>query len=134
MERGVLVYVTLAKAGEQGYHLQGQSKLSNRRTGSFTIEKKTNPLQYKLQLPDYLEWKDEFSIEHLEPAVKDARQPEPPNHYAQTDWKNTLSILPLINDHNGTDEFVEIRIIACSNLARPQRTWRFGDRIDHQYY
>ena len=77
IEAGHLVYVKLAKPGHPGYHLNNQTKLSHRRCGPFTVEAKINDLRYRVRLPDYLQWKPEFSIEHLEPAVPGTRTPEP---------------------------------------------------------
>ncbi|OAA62369.1 Ribonuclease H-like protein [Cordyceps fumosorosea ARSEF 2679] len=68
LDVGDLVYVKLAKPGADGYHLNHQTKLSHRRAGPFPITKRISALRLELGLPSYLNWRPEFSIEHLEPV------------------------------------------------------------------
>lgn len=73
-----LVYVKLAKPGQDGYHLNNQTKLSHRRAGPFPISKVVSPLRLRLDLPPYLKWHPEISIEHLEPVHAATRPAAPP--------------------------------------------------------
>lgn len=78
LREGDLVYVRLAKPGHDGYHLHSQTKLSHRRTGPFPVLRKINSLRYKIELPNYLRWHLEISIEHLEPVPSGTRNALPP--------------------------------------------------------
>lgn len=90
-----LVYVKLAKRGQDGYHLDNQTKLSHRKVGPFPILEKISDLRYKIALPSYLKWRPEMSIEHLEPVVAGTRVALPPGGLHQ----------------EGTEKFIIDRIL-----------------------
>src|SRR5205809_185780 len=78
---GDLVWVKLAKPGQDGYHLANQTKLSHRKTGPFPVEKVIKPgRRFLVKLPPYLKWRPEISIANIEPVVPDPfdRDAEPP--------------------------------------------------------
>ncbi|PFH62963.1 hypothetical protein XA68_10714 [Ophiocordyceps unilateralis] len=78
IQPGDFAYVKLAKLGDDGYHLDSQTKLAHRRAGPFRILERISPLRFRLELPSHLRWKPEFSIEYLEPVPPSTREPLPP--------------------------------------------------------
>ncbi|TQW04488.1 retrotransposable element [Cordyceps javanica] len=105
---GDLVYVKLAKPGADGYHLNHQTKLSHRRAGPFPITKCISALRFELGLPSYLNWRPEFSIEHLEPVPAGTRTALPPGPVKSTDDKDT-------------DKYVIEKILAHRTVNRKQQ-------------
>lgn len=83
LQVGDFVYIKLAKKSNSGYHLNNQSKLSHRRVGPFQVKKCINALRSEIDLPYYLKWNPEISIEHLEPVYPGTREGEPPGPLIQ---------------------------------------------------
>lgn len=99
LDVGDYVYVRLAKPGHRGYHLNHQTKLTFRKTGPFRIAQKISPLKYKIELPSWLTWHPEMSIEHLVPASKEQAAAIQPSPGALTIDDNKKYIIEAIVDH-----------------------------------
>lgn len=99
LNKGDFVYVKLAKPGHRGYHLNHQTKLSFRRTGPYRILEKISPLKYKVELPDWLRWSRNISIEHLHPASPTQAKQLPPAPGPITDDDQEKFIIETIVNH-----------------------------------
>lgn len=114
LDKDDFVYVKLAKPGHRGYHLNHQTKLSFRHAGPYRVVEKISPLRYRLELPDWLRWSREISIEHLHPASPEQALKTPP------------SPGPLTIDDK--EKFIVDSILSHGMLEKP------GDKTKHLYY
>lgn len=73
LERDDLVYVKLAKLGYDWYHFNNQTELGHRRAEPSRVVEKISDMKYRIELPTWLKWKPESSIENLEPVFVDSR-------------------------------------------------------------
>ncbi|KAK7992138.1 hypothetical protein PG988_000932 [Apiospora saccharicola] len=115
IKEGDLVFVKLAKSGDShGYHLDNQTPLSYRRTGPFKVLKCLSNLKYRIDLPTWLKWNKDISIEHLEPFGTDKFERPIPSPGPMT--------------QDGIDKYIISNIHEHANMRRE------GDRKERRYY
>lgn len=108
------MWLKLARGTKHGYKLPNASDLDVIKTGPFTVKRRVSKVAFELDLPEHFKIHPVISCIHLEPALEDPynRQPPPP--------------APVIVD--GEERYIIDRILKKEQRRQP------GDRTRRGYY